>query len=116
VKSPIDHLILSNTFRTGVLGLTKTLSSEFGREGVLINVIGPGRVQTERIEQLDTMRAKKSGLSIEQIRTETCKSIPLGRYGTPDEFAKIVVFLGSPTNTYITGQTVLVDGGMVRAY
>ncbi len=116
VKNPIENLILSNTFRTGVLGLTKTLASELGPDGILINVIGPGRVQTERIQQLDTMRASKAGISIEQVRTETCKTIPLGRYGTPEEYAKIAVFLGSPANTYITGQTVLVDGGMVSAY
>lgn len=116
VKSPIDNLILSNTFRTGVLGLTKTLASELGGDGILINVIGPGRIQTERIEQLDMIRAKKAGVSIEQVRADTCKTIPLCRYGTPDEYAKMAVFLGSPANTYITGQTVLVDGGMVKAY
>jgi 3-oxoacyl-[acyl-carrier protein] reductase len=116
VKSPIDDLILSNTFRTGILGLTKTLASELGRDGILINVLGPGRVLTERIEQLDVMRAKKAGISVEQVRADTRRTIPLGRYGTPEEYAKIAVFLGSPANTYITGQSVLVDGGMVRAY
>lgn len=116
VKSPLDNLILSNTFRTGVMGLTKTLASELGHDGILVNVLGPGRIQTDRIEQLDGMRAKKSGVSIDQIRTDTSKTIPLGRYGTPDEYAKIAVFLGSPGNTYITGQTLLVDGGMVKAY
>lgn len=116
VKSPIDNLILSNTFRTGVLGLTKTLASELGRDKILVNVLGPGRVQTDRIEQLDTIRAQKAGTTVDQVRADTSKTIPLGRYGTPDEFAKIAVFLGSPSNTYITGQTVLVDGGMVKAY
>jgi 3-oxoacyl-[acyl-carrier protein] reductase len=116
VKSPIDNLILSNTFRTGVLGLTKTLASELGRDGILINVIGPGRIQTDRIEQLDANRATNAGISIEQVRTNTCNTIPLGRYGTPEEYAKFAVFLGSPANTYITGQTVLVDGGMVKGY
>jgi 3-oxoacyl-[acyl-carrier protein] reductase len=116
VKSPIDNLILSNTFRTGVLGLTKTLAGELGRDNILVNVLGPGRVQTERIEQLDTMRAKKAGISLEQVRAATSHTIPLGRYGTPEEYAKMAVFLGSPANTYITGQTVLVDGGMVKAY
>lgn len=116
VKSPIDNLILSNTFRTGVLGLTKTLATELGGDGILINVVGPGRVQTERIEQLDTIRAKKASVSLEQVRADTCRTIPLGRYGTAEEYAKVVVFLASPANTYITGQTVLVDGGMVKAY
>lgn len=116
VKSPLDNLILSNTFRTGVLGLSKTLASELGKDRVLINVLGPGRIQTERIEQLDSIRATKTGVSVEQIRNDTFKTIPLGRYGTADEYAKIAVFLASPANTYITGQTLLVDGGMVKAY
>jgi 3-oxoacyl-[acyl-carrier protein] reductase len=116
VKSPIDNLILSNTFRTAVLGLTKTLANELGPDRILVNVVGPGRVQTGRIEQLDNMRAKNAGLSVEQVRADTCRMIPLGRYGTPEEFAKVAVFLSSPANTYITGQTVLVDGGLVKAY
>jgi 3-oxoacyl-[acyl-carrier protein] reductase len=116
VKSPIDNLILSNTFRTGVLGLTKTLASELGPDRILVNVLGPGRIQTDRIEQLDTMRAQNAGLSVEQVRADTRRMIPLGRYGTPEELAKIAVFLNSPANTYITGQTVLVDGGLVKAY
>jgi 3-oxoacyl-[acyl-carrier protein] reductase len=116
VKSPIENLILSNTFRTGVLGLTKTLAGELGHDGVLVNVLGPGRIQTERIEQLDKIRATKLNSTVEQVRTDTAKAIPVGRYGTPDEYARMAVFLGSPANTYITGQTLLVDGGMVKAY
>jgi 3-oxoacyl-[acyl-carrier protein] reductase len=116
VKAPIDNLILSNTFRTGVLGLTKTLATELARDGILVNVVGPGRIQTDRIEQLDADRARKAGITVEQVRADTSKTIPLGRYGSPEELAKLAVFLGSPANTYITGQTVLVDGGMVKGY
>ena len=116
VKSPLENLILSNTFRTGVLGLTKTLAGELGKDQILANVVGPGRIQTERIEQLDGIRASKTGTTVEQVRADACKLIPLGRYGQPAEMARLAVFLGSPANTYITGQTVLVDGGMVRAY
>jgi 3-oxoacyl-[acyl-carrier protein] reductase len=116
VKSPIENLILSNTFRTGVVGLSKTLANELGPEKILVNVLGPGRIQTARIEQLDGIRASKSGVPIEQIRSEMARAIPLGRYGEPAEYAKMAVFLGSPANTYITGQTLLVDGGMAKAY
>ncbi len=116
VKSPIENLILSNTFRMGVLGMTKTLAGEVGKDGILANVLGPGRIQTDRITQLDTMRATKAGKSTDEIRAETSRTIPVGRYGVPDEMAKLAVFLGSPANTYITGQTMLVDGGMVKSY
>jgi 3-oxoacyl-[acyl-carrier protein] reductase len=81
-----------------------------------VNVIGPGRVQTDRITQLDTGRAAKAGISIDQVRSDTARTIPVGRYGVPEEFAKVAVFLGSPANTYVTGQTILVDGGMTKSY
>jgi 3-oxoacyl-[acyl-carrier protein] reductase len=116
VKSPIDNLILSNTFRTGVLGLTKSLAVELAAEGILVNLVGPGRIHTARTDQLDAQRAQQAGVAVEQVRSEVCRNIPLRRYGTPQEFGKIAVFLGSPVNTYITGQTLLVDGGMVKAY
>ncbi len=116
VKAPLENLILSNTFRTAVMGLSKTLAGELGPEGILVNVLGPGRIQTDRVQELDTMRAAQTGSTVEQVRAEAAKSIPLGRYGSPDEYARIAVFLGSPANTYITGQTLLVDGGLVKAY
>ena len=97
VKAVLDNLILSNTFRMGVVGLAKTLSQELGRDNILINVIAPGRIGTARIDQLDKIRAEN------------------GRYGRPDEYGKLAAFLCAPSNTFITGQTVLVDGGMVKA-
>lgn len=115
VKAVLDNLILSNTFRSGVVGLAKTLSQELGKEGILVNVIAPGRISTARIDQLDQLRADKASVSVEEIQKNTFKTIPLGRYGVPDEYGKIAVFLCSESNTYITGQTVLVDGGLVKA-
>jgi len=116
VKAPIDSLILSNTFRMGVVGLSKSLSGELGGENILVNVQAPGRIQTDRIGHLDGIRAAKSGLTMDQVRAEAIKAIPVGRYGTPREFAQLTVFLGSPANTYLTGQTIVMDGGMVKAY
>lgn len=116
VKVPLDLLLLSNTFRMGVVGLTKTLAGELGPQGICVNALGPGRVQTDRITQLDGVRAKKAGITVEQVRADMAKAIPLGRYGEPDEFARAAVFLCSPANSYISGQTLLVDGGMVKAY
>lgn len=113
IKAVLDNLILSNTFRNGVVGLAKSLAQELAKDGILVNVIGPGRVDTDRIDQLDRLRADKEGISVEEMRRKIFKSIPLGRYGKPPEYAKMAVFLCSEANTYVTGQTVLVDGGLV---
>ena len=116
VKMILDNLILSNTFRMGVVGLTKTLASELGKDNILINVLGPGKILTERVEYLDSIRAAKTGLPKSEFQKKAMQTIPLGRYGTPEEFAKLTVFLCSQANTFITGQTLVVDGGMVKAY
>lgn len=115
VKAVLDNLILSNTFRMGVVGLAKTLSQELGRDNILINVIAPGRIGTARIDQLDKIRAEKAGITVEELQKKAFAGIPLGRYGRPDEYGKLAAFLCAPSNTFITGQTVLVDGGMVKA-
>jgi 3-oxoacyl-[acyl-carrier protein] reductase len=116
VKRVLDNLILSNTFRMGVVGLTKTLSQELAKDNILVNVVAPGRIATDRTKYLDTVKANKLGLTSEDVEQQSIKEIPLGRYGNPGEFAKMVVFLCSEANTYITGQTVLVDGGLVKAF
>ncbi|MBD8840577.1 MULTISPECIES: SDR family oxidoreductase [Paenibacillus] len=115
VKQPIPGLVLSNTFRTGVFGLAKTLSQELAPYGILINTVAPGRIATDRIRELDAARAEQNGISEEEVSDQFRKEIPLGRYGQPEEFAKAVVFLLSGANTYITGTSLIVDGGMVRA-
>jgi 3-oxoacyl-[acyl-carrier protein] reductase len=115
VKAVLDNLILSNTFRMGVVGLSKTLSQELGKDHILVNVIAPGRIGTARIDYLDRVRAEKAGVTVEQLQQAAFKGIPLGRYGRPEEYGKLAVFLCSGANTFITGQTVLVDGGMVKA-
>ncbi|NBI30707.1 SDR family oxidoreductase [Chengkuizengella marina] len=116
IKQPIDNLILSNTFRTGIVGLAKSLSQELASDNILINTVGPGRIGTDRLAQLDGILAEKQGKTIEEIKSGIEASIPLGRYGEPSEFAKMVVFLASGANTYVTGQSFVIDGGMVKAY
>ncbi len=115
VKQVIENLILSNTFRLGVIGLTKTLSQELAPYNILINAIGPGRFDTQRIRQLDQALAAKKGVSVEEVSRQAIDQIPLGRYGMPDEYARLAVFLSSEANSYITGQTIIADGGMVKA-
>jgi 3-oxoacyl-[acyl-carrier protein] reductase len=116
VKVMLDNLILSNTFRMGIVGLTKSIAAEVGTDNILINVLGPGKILTDRVEHLDTIRSQRAGLPKDEFQKKVQQSIPLGRYGNPDEFARLVVFLCSEANTYISGQTFLVDGSMVKAY
>lgn len=115
VKEPIPGLILSNTFRTGITGLTKTLAFEFAEYGILVNTVAPGRIATDRVAYLDEQNAKKRGITKEEIEKKFQEIIPLGRYGEPEEFANYVVFLLSDANSYVTGQTLLVDGGLVKS-
>lgn len=115
VKQPIPGLLLSNTLRLGLQGLVKTCAEEFAPDGVLINTVGPGRILTDRVRSLDKTRAAKAGITVDEQVTRTLKEIPLGRYGTPEEFARQVVFLASPANTYVTGQALMVDGGLTKA-
>ncbi|UOY92772.1 SDR family oxidoreductase [Ectobacillus sp. JY-23] len=114
VKEPIPGLLLSNTFRVGITGLTKTLASELAPYGILINTVAPGRIATDRVAVLDEMNAAKHGLSRDEMRANFERNIPLGRYGQPQEFANVVTFLVSDVNTYMTGNSLLVDGGLVK--
>lgn len=115
IKEPLSNLILSNSFRTGIVGLAKTLSTELGPEGILINTVGPGRIATDRVATLDELTAERLQTDRETIRKQSEQKIPVGRYGEPEEFARVVTFLASPANSYVTGQTLLIDGGMVKS-
>ena len=115
IKQPIDNLTLSNTLRVGILGLAKSVALEVAGDGVLVNTIGPGRIATDRVASLDAGRAEKTGQSVEEVRAQSEAGIPMGRYGTAEEFGKVAAFLASGANTYVTGQAFLVDGGLVRA-
>jgi 3-oxoacyl-[acyl-carrier protein] reductase len=115
IKHSIENLILSNTFRTGLASLAKSLSVELGPEGILINTLGPGYISTERSASINEVQAQAEGVPVEEIRRQVEAQIPLGRYGRPEEFAKMAAFLASPANGYVTGQAILIDGGMVRA-
>ncbi|WP_010192380.1 SDR family oxidoreductase [Bacillus sp. m3-13] len=115
IKEPIPGLLLSNTFRTGIVGLTKTLAGELAGDNILINTVAPGRIATDRVAFLDEVNAKKQGITKTEMEEKVKAGIPLGRYGKPEEFAKVVTFLVSDANSYMTGSSFLVDGGMVKS-
>ena len=114
VKEPSDQLILSDVMRSGVTSLVKTLSLQLAPEGIRVNNIMPGRIDTERIRDLDANRARHQGKTPEEYRSEAVKSIPLGRYGNTSEFAKAAAFLLSGAASYITGSSLALDGGSLR--
>ena len=116
IKQPIPGLILSNAFRMGILGLAKSLADELAPFNILVNTVAPGRIATDRTAYLDQLKADKRGVSREQVVAESLQNIPLQRYGDPEEFAKVVCFLASGASSYVTGSTLMVDGGMVKGY
>lgn len=113
VVAPIPNLGISNTLRSSLLAWSKTLSGEIGADGVTSNVVIPGRVGTARVEQLDAAKASREGRTTDEVRSSSLASIPLGRYGEPEEFGDVVAFLASQRGGYITGSTIRVDGGYI---
>ena len=114
VKQPVEGLILSNAVRSGVSGLIKTLSNEYGPHNVLVNNVCPGYTATARLLSLAAALAKKEGVDPSEIEDRWARQAPLRRIGLPEEFANLVVFLASERASYITGVSIAVDGGMVK--
>lgn len=114
VKRPLPNLVLSNVFRPAVQGLIKTLSIELAERGIRCNAIAPGRIETPRIVELDRAFAERHDMEIDEVRARSIAGIPLGRLGQPPELGRVAAFLCSPAASYVTGVTMLVDGGTVR--
>lgn len=113
-KQPVTDLVLSNAVRTAVVGLVKSLANEFGKDGILVNNVGPGFTATDRLKELAKARAASTGKLEQEFFDAWAAEAPLKRLGEPRELAETIVWLASERASYITGQTVLVDGGMYK--
>ncbi len=114
VKEPINGLLLSNVFRSGVASLVKSLANELADENIRVNNLIPGRFDTDRVKTLDNNLSEKQGIPVEQVKQQHESGIPLGRYGTIEEFGKAGAFLLSDAASYITGASLVVDGGLIK--
>src|ERR1700686_4443777 len=115
VVAPIPNLGLSNSLRLALVGWSKTLAREVARDGITANIVLPGRIATDRIRFLDEAKAKREGRSVESVAAESTGSIPIGRYGKPEEYAAAVPFLATERASYITGSVIRVDGGLIAS-
>ncbi|NNM73655.1 SDR family oxidoreductase [Enterovirga aerilata] len=115
VIQPIPNLVISNTLRSSLVGWSKTLSNEVAADGVTVNMILPGRIETDRTGELDAANAKKQNTTVEEIARAARASIPAGRYGRVQEFADVAAFLVSERASYVTGSLIRVDGGAIRS-
>src|SRR5208282_4421967 len=113
-KQPVADLVLSNAVRAAVVGLVKSLANEFGKDGILVNNVGPGYTATDRLKELAKARSAASGKSEKEISEGWSADAPLKRLGEPREVADAIVWLASERASYVTGQTVLVDGGLYK--
>jgi 3-oxoacyl-[acyl-carrier protein] reductase len=115
VVQPIPNLVMSNALRSSLVGWSKTLASEVAKDGITVNLVLPGRINTDRLGELDAANAKAQGKSVEEVAETARAAIPAGRYGSVEEFADVVCFLASERASYVTGSMTRVDGGAIRS-
>jgi 3-oxoacyl-[acyl-carrier protein] reductase len=116
VMQPIPILAISNSLRAAVVGWSKTLSSEVAADGVTVNILVPGRIDTERVRLTDAAVAEKEGLPIEKVQARSYAAIPMGRYGLPEDMGAAAAFICSTKANYMTGAMLRIDGGIVRSW
>jgi 3-oxoacyl-[acyl-carrier protein] reductase len=115
VVQPIPNLVISNALRSSIVGWSKTLASEVAKDGVTVNLVLPGRIETDRTVEIDAANAKREGKSVEEVEAASMALIPAARYGRVEEFASVVCFLASERASYVTGSLIRVDGGAIRS-
>ena len=115
VIQPIPNLAMSNALRSAIVGWAKTLASEVAKDGITVNLVLPGRIETDRTKELDQANAKRSGKSPEEVAAASRAAIPADRYGTTEEFGDVVCFMASDRASYMTGGLIRVDGGSIRS-
>ncbi len=115
VEQPIPNLALSNGIRAAVVGWSKTLANEVAADGITVNVVMPGRIHTQRVDELDAAAAKRTESDVAEVAAKSRATIPAGRYGKPEEFADVVTFLASARAGYVTGSRIRIDGGSIKS-
>lgn len=115
VVAPIPNLGISNTLRVSLVGWSKNIAREIGRDGVTSNIVLPGRIATQRITFLDEQKAKRENRDVSEVSAESTAAIAVGRYGNPQEYGDTVAFLASERASYITGSVIRVDGGLIQS-
>ena len=114
-KQPIDSLLLSNIMRAAVTGLSKSISNQYASSNIMVNNVLPGRILTDRILEIAEKKSKESGINQKDILNALAQDIPIKRIGRPEEFAPIVTFLCSDMASYITGNSINIDGGLIKS-
>ena len=115
VIQPIPGLGISNAIRMALVGWAKTLSNEVAGQGITVNCLAPGRIATDRVAELDGARARREGISLDEVERQSRATIPAGRYGEAAEFGSMAAFLASTQASYMTGDVIRVDGGLIRS-
>lgn len=115
VIEPYGALPLSGALRAALANWLKLVATEAAADGVTVNTLLPGSIDTERVSKLNAAEAQQRGIAVEQVVAQSCAAIPAGRYGTPREFAAVAAFLASPRASYVTGQMIRIDGGVTKA-
>jgi 3-oxoacyl-[acyl-carrier protein] reductase len=115
VIQPIPNLGLSNAIRSALVGWSKSLSNDIAADGITVNMLVPGRIHTDRVDELDAASANRTGKSLDETRAASRAAIPAGRYGRTEEFAAVAAFLASTQASYVTGSVIRCDGGSIKS-